>query len=169
MAATKTKAKVHVKTTTTKKVVTKDGRAPGQAILTPYLSTRNPETAIAFYVRAFGFKKGDVFTHEGKVKHAELTFGDVKIFLGPENPPECRSALTLGASPITLYFYVKDVDAVTKQAKSVGAKIAEAPKDQFWGDRTAVIVDPEGYNWMVATHTGKFSQPDFGGCGCSEK
>jgi hypothetical protein len=25
--------------------------------------------------------------------------------------------------------------------------------DMFWGDRCGAIVDPEGYIWMVATHT----------------
>jgi len=25
-------------------------------------------------------------------------------------------------------------------------------QDQFWGDRTGTIIDPEGYRWNIATH-----------------
>lgn len=39
-------------------------------------------------------------------------------------------------------------------AKAV--KLGATPKgpvsDMFWGDRCGVLVDPDGYTWMVATH-----------------
>ena len=27
-----------------------------------------------------------------------------------------------------------------------------ALQDQFWGDRTGTVIDPEGYKWTIATH-----------------
>ncbi len=168
MAATKTKTKVRVKTTPAKRVASNDPRQPGFSFINPCLSVKQPKREIEFLVRAFGFKKGETFSHEGNIVHADLKLGDNTIMLGLENPKLCKGALTLGGSPPSLYIYVKDVDATTKQAKSVGGKIVQEPADQFWGDRVAGIVDPEGYAWYVATHTGKFSNPDFGGC-CGDK
>jgi PhnB protein len=162
MAATKTAKKIK---TTTKKVTTKDGRQPGFASVNPCLSVANPAKEIQFLVRAFGFKKNDVCEHEGKIVHANLKFGECCVMLGQENPKFCKSALTLGGSPIGLYLYVKNVDATTKQAASVGGKVTQQPTDQFWGDRVSCIVDPEGYSWYLATYTGKFSEPDFSACG----
>jgi PhnB protein len=36
-------------------------------------------------------------------------------------------------------------------AQATGAKILLPVKDQFWGDRTARIMDPSGHVWTVAT------------------
>lgn len=165
MAATKTKVRKTAKLATVKPATTKDGRQPGFSFINPCFAVKNTKKEIEFLVRAFGFKKGDLCLHKGEIVHAELTLGDNKIMLGPENPKFNKSALTLGGSPMSLYIYVKDVDATTKQAKSVGGKITQQPADQFWGDRVASITDPEGLSWYVATFTGKYSEPDFSSCG----
>jgi uncharacterized glyoxalase superfamily protein PhnB len=43
-----------------------------------------------------------------------------------------------------LVFDVKDVDAEYKRIKSLGVPIAVAIRDEPWGDRHFVIVDPNG-------------------------
>jgi PhnB protein len=66
-----------------------------------------------------------------------------------------KSAKTLGGSPIGLWIYVEDADAVFNRALAAGATVAPGPmgqlQDQFWGDRCGTLVDPEGYNWTIAT------------------
>jgi PhnB protein len=73
--------------------------------------------------------------------------------LGPEMPKGgARSAKTIGASPVTLYLTVEKVDQVVAKAVKLGATLKGPVGDMFWGDRTGTIVDPEGYDWMIATH-----------------
>jgi len=67
-----------------------------------------------------------------------------------------KSPHALGGSPISLWVYVEDADALYKRATAAGAKPADGPMgqmaDQFWGDRCGSVVDPEGYTWTIATH-----------------
>ena len=56
-----------------------------------------------------------------------------------------------GSSPVVLYVYVEDVDRTVERAVAAGARIAMPLTNQFWGDRTAWIVDPSGHVWTLAT------------------
>ena len=58
--------------------------------------------------------------------------------------------------------YVPDADAAVANAVASGAKITMPLADQFWGDRSASIVDPFGHNWMVATHIEDPSPEEIG-------
>lgn len=53
---------------------------------------------------------------------------------------------------MTLCLTVENVDRVVTKAVKLGGKLAAAAMDQFWGDRTGTIIDPEGNAWMIATH-----------------
>src|SRR6266540_1232828 len=59
---------------------------------------------------------------------------------------------TLGGTPITLLFYVPDVDAQFAKAVAAGGTVKQALKDQFYGDRSGTITDPFGHIWTIATH-----------------
>jgi PhnB protein len=48
--------------------------------------------------------------------------------------------------------YVDDVDATIPHAVVAGAKLVQAIKDQFYGDRSGTLHDPFGPVWTVATH-----------------
>ena len=51
-----------------------------------------------------------------------------------------------------IHLQVEDVDAVLKQAVAAGAKITKPIKDEFYGDRSAMLEDPFGHKWPVVTH-----------------
>jgi PhnB protein len=121
--------------------------------LTTMLTVSDIKAASAFYQKAMGFaRRGPIMNGpDGKAMHAELRLRDTTLMLGPENP-QMRSAKSLGASPVTLYLTTENVDKLAAKAVKLGAQLAQPPMDQFWGDRTAVIVDPEGNTWMLATH-----------------
>jgi uncharacterized glyoxalase superfamily protein PhnB len=36
------------------------------------------------------------------------------------------------------------------KARTAGAGVSEA-EDRPWGDRTAMVTDPDGYRWVLAT------------------
>jgi PhnB protein len=56
------------------------------------------------------------------------------------------------ASPSFLYVYVDDVDATYRRALQAGAASIEEPQDVPYGDRRAMVKDPCGNDWQIATH-----------------
>jgi uncharacterized glyoxalase superfamily protein PhnB len=64
----------------------------------------------------------------------------------PSQPPAAD-----GSSPVVLFVYVEDVDRTLDRAVAAGAKVLVPLANQFWGDRTAWIVDPAGHVWTIAS------------------
>ena len=118
------------------------------------LTVTDVKSAAAFYQKAFGFeKRGIMDGPNGKAIHAELTLRGTTLMLGPEIPQMgSRSAKTLGGSPSTLYLLTENADKTVEKAIRLGATSKGPVMDMFWGDRCGTVVDPDGYNWMVATH-----------------
>ena len=118
------------------------------------LTVSDVKAAVAFYQKAFGFaKRGVMNGPDGKPIHAELTLRGTTLMLGPENPERgMRSAKTVGASPASLFLYVENVDKTVAKAAGLGATIRGEVMDMFWGDRCGMVVDPDGYGWMIGTH-----------------
>ncbi|MBI5160047.1 MAG: VOC family protein, partial [Micrococcales bacterium] len=52
---------------------------------------------------------------------------------------------TPGGGGVAPSFRVADVDAATASAVAVGARVVDAPADQPWGERQAVLHDPDGH------------------------
>ncbi|MBU5612985.1 VOC family protein [Geomonas azotofigens] len=120
--------------------------------------------AIDFYKNAFGaVERYAMPGPDGRgIMHAELQVGDSIIMMGDEFPGEnCKSAETLGASPISFYLYVDNVDAAFRRALEAGATEKMAVQEMFWGDRAGSLQDPFGYNWMLATHTRDLSPEEI--------
>jgi uncharacterized glyoxalase superfamily protein PhnB len=127
----------------------------------PYFVVKDADAAIAFYQTAFGFEKHMAMAGpDGKTGHAELRFRDSMIMLGPacssSEWPHKPPVLSKVASPITLYIYCDDVDALFARATAAGAKAIKPPQDQFYGDRTCTLEDPDGYWWSFATNVADF-------------
>ena len=122
--------------------------------VTPYLVVNDAARAIDFYKRAFGAQEhARMDAPGGKIGHAELKIGDSMIMLSDEMPQNgTRSPRSLGGSPVGIFLYVQDVDAVFKQAVSAGAMAEAQPADMFWGDRYGKLADPFGHQWSLATH-----------------
>ena len=127
----------------------------GYHSLTPSFTFKDSQKAIDFYKKAFNAKALDVFPNlSGRgIMHATLQIGDSIFMMGDEMGPQCKSAETLGATPISLWIYTENVDAFFKKAIQAGAQETMPVSEQFWGDRMGQLKDPFGYCWAVATKT----------------
>ena len=127
---------------------------PGYAGVTPYLIVRDAAQAIDFYKRAFGATEAlRLLYPDGKVAHAELAIGQGFVMLAEEMAEDgYRGPQALGGTPVSLLVYVPDVDAAFARAVAAGATAQRPVADQFYGDRSGVLVDPFGHVWSLATH-----------------
>ncbi len=122
---------------------------------TPYLIIKDAASAIEFYKKAFGATElMRMADPNGKVRHAEIKIGDSPFMITDESPefPEWLSPQSRGGTPVDIYLYVENVDAVFSQAIAAGAKELLPVKDQFYGDRSGGVTDPFGHVWYIATH-----------------
>jgi PhnB protein len=126
----------------------------GYHTVTPYLAVDDATEAIEYYTKAFGAKERvRMETPDGKVGHAELEIGDSLVMLSDPFPQaSTKPPNELGGTSVSVFLYVKDVDAVVKQAVDSGATVSMEVADQFWGDRFGSVRDPFGHLWSIATH-----------------
>jgi PhnB protein len=130
------------------------GVPEGYHTLTPYLAVKDAGRAIAFYAEAFGATEIFRLTEPGgtRIGHAELQIGDSRFMLSDEYPDfGALSPASIGGTPLTLHLYVPDADAVVARAARAGATVLRPVQDQFYGDRSGMILDPFGHKWNVAT------------------
>ena len=131
--------------------------------VTPHLVLDNAAAAIDWYKRAFGAEElGRSLGPDGKIMHAEIRIGNSHLYLN-DVMHGAKSPKALGGSPIGLWIYTEDADALFSRALEAGAQVLGGPmgqmQDQFWGDRCGMLVDPEGYHWTIATRKEDFT-PD---------
>src|SRR5262245_28664644 len=127
--------------------------------VTPYLIVKDADAALAFYKKAFGFEEKVAMPGpDGKLMHAEVKWRDCVIMFGPEGPTHpAKSPRTLGVrSPVGIYVYCDDVDALYRRALDAGAVSDRPPQDQFYGDRTCTVTDPDGHSWSFGTNVADF-------------
>jgi uncharacterized glyoxalase superfamily protein PhnB len=122
--------------------------------ITPHLVVRGVARAIEFYRRAFG--ADELYRNtapDGRaIMHAELLLGDSRFLVNDEFPDwGVLAPPSLGGSPVTLHLYVEDVDAVFQSAVDAGAEVVMPVADAFWGDRYAIVKDPFGHRWSIAS------------------
>jgi PhnB protein len=125
----------------------------GQQRLSPYLIAKSADQAIRFYVEVFGARERYRLAEpSGKIGHAELEIGGSVLMIADEYPDfGALSPVTIGGTPVNLHLYVADVDATVARAVAAGATLLRAVKDEFFGDRTGMVVDPAGHRWHLAT------------------
>jgi PhnB protein len=131
---------------------------------TPYLILRDAARAIEFYKQAFGAT--ELTRHadpSGKIRHAEIRIGSSPLMLTDEWPdfPAWQSPQSRGGTPVHIYLYVEDADAVFARAIQAGATQLLPMQDQFYGDRSGGVTDPFGHVWYIATHVEDLSEEEM--------
>ena len=114
----------------------------GWHCVTPRLVSEDPRRLVQFLK--------DVFDAEGEFgddRPAQMRIGDSIVLVG--------DAKVRRAVPGFLYVYVKDADATYERAMRGGSISLEEPEDMPYGDRRAMIRDPFGNDWQIATYKGR--------------
>ena len=127
----------------------------GHHTVTPHLIMDHATQAIDWYKKALGaVEVVRSAGPDGKIMHAELRIGDSLIMLN-DAMGGGKGPAAIGGSPVSLWIYVEDCDALFNRAVAAGAQVPPGPMgqmaDQFWGDRSGTFSDPHGYTWTIAT------------------
>ena len=131
---------------------------------TPYLIAKNAAGAIEFYKKAFGATELEIIADaSGAIRHGEFKIGDSPFMITDESPdyPAWLSPLSRGGTPVHIYLYVEDADAVFNRAIEAGAKELLPVQDQFYGDRSGGLTDPFGHVWYIATRIAEVSPEEI--------
>lgn len=136
------------------------GVPDGYHTITPSLTLANGAQTIEWYKKALGAEElGRSVGPDGKIMHAEVKIGDSRVMMN-DAMMGGKTAKDFGGSPVTMWLYVEDCDAVFNRAVSAGATVEMAVADHFWGDRGGSILDPEGYRWWIATRKEDLTQEE---------
>lgn len=131
--------------------------------VTPYVTIRGAADAIEFYKQAFGaeeiFRWADP---DGHIRHAEVVIGDSPVMFTDEAPEFGMSGpQSPGGSPVHMFLYVEDADAVFDRAIAAGATELMPVEDSQDGDRRGGVTDPFGHVWYIGTHIEDISREDL--------
>ncbi|WP_137990156.1 VOC family protein [Streptomyces vilmorinianum] len=119
----------------------------------PTLTYDDAHAAIAQLTEAFGFTRTAVYEGEdGKVMHAELSYGNGMVMLGSKGTGSEFDKLTEKSGPVGVYVHVDDVDEHHARAVAHGIEIVMPPTDQDYGSRDYIARDAEGNVWSFGTY-----------------
>jgi PhnB protein len=129
--------------------------AQGYPRVVPYVRYLDPAAAVLWLAEVLGAAEALRMTlPDGRIGHAELTIGNAVIALGLalERPPDVGGPVTRSTLRTMVLVFVDDVDQAVERATRYGGSVIDAPADQRWGLRQAIISDPEGYLWEPSSH-----------------
>jgi len=137
-----------------KPMITVKSIPEGVQAVFPMLVCQSPEAEMNFCAVAFGAveqvrRPGP----DGSPIHIAMRINDAFLVVQSEFPDTVASRAPIpdGSSPVVIFVYVADVDQAVERAVAMGARILMPAQNQFWGDRTARIIDPSGHVWTVAS------------------
>lgn len=122
-------------------------------MIIPMLVCRNGAAEVEFCKAAFGAEElSRRAAPDGTLVHATLQIGPSMLMIHGEftHLASCSPQLD-GSSPVVIYLYVEDADAVIERAVLAGASVLITAMDQPWGDRVGRIMDPSGHVWNIAS------------------
>ena len=111
------------------------------------LATPDPDAALAFYAKLFGWSK------QGAMPMGAM--GDYIFFGSSENdrPGAIMSSETTGAEPKWMtYFQVADIDAAIAKIEAGGGKLLQGPDEIPGGSFSIKVTDAEGHQVGFVGH-----------------
>ncbi|WP_375498476.1 VOC family protein [uncultured Jatrophihabitans sp.] len=119
----------------------------------PTLRANDAPALIRFLVDVVGFEETVVYTDDGIVHHAQLSWPlGGGVMLGSVRPD---STWSLPPGTFGAYVVVDDADAAFARVRDGGADIIDELHDTDYGSRDFAIRDPEGNRWSFGTYRGE--------------
>ena len=110
----------------------------GWHTVTPRIIVHGAEALVEFVKNVFGASG----RYQSQAP-AELRLGDSIIMISDAGVRDPMTAC--------LYVYVESADVTWQRAIEAGARSIESPVDTPYGDRRAMVEDPWGNTWQIAT------------------
>ena len=136
----------------------------GYRTATTCLTVFDVDSAVGFYQAAFA---AEILTRhagadEAVALQATIKIGNSIIALNREVPElGVLSPASLGACINQVHLYVNDVDTSWERAIEAGAQAHTPLSDAYWGDRTGMLMDGNGYLWSMASKIENLSQDEI--------
>jgi uncharacterized glyoxalase superfamily protein PhnB len=136
----------------------KNRSVPTDTIL-PHVLYQNIDAAIAWLIRAFGFK--EYYRYGEPVSGAQMRFGNATIQLSRAKPGSLSPA-QLGYGTQSLTVFVEDIEAHFNRTKSTDATLVEDLHETVYGELQYAVKDLEGHLWIFSRHARDLSPKEWG-------
>lgn len=123
----------------------------------PCLSYDDPDAALEFMKKAFGFEETLVVRDENDptvFHHAEVRFPEGGGVMFGSRSRE-GSIIDIPSGVGCVYVVTDDPDQLFDRATSVGATLVQGLRDEDYGSRGFTVRDPEGVYWSFGTYRGE--------------
>lgn len=112
----------------------------------PILTVKDVERSLRFYRDGLGGEVIIAQPPDGRPSFVALGFGGFYLGIGALGRPMMHEeeVYPAGGHRIELRFNVPDVDMAVAELAADGFEIVTAPTDRDWGERNAVVRDPDG-------------------------
>lgn len=114
----------------------------------PILTTPDLERSLGFYRDLLGGEVTYRFPEKGESVYVGMRLGSSDLGIGKQDGPG-----VLVNDRVTLWVYADDLDAGLARLRRGGVVVLEEPVDQPWGERMAVVADPDGNRVIIASRT----------------
>lgn len=115
----------------------------------PILTADDLPVTAEFYVGLLGAVQTYEFRGEGgRLGYIGLQLGTSHLGIGQNTEPP-GAGHRGGVQRSTLCVYTEDCDAAVAHLRGHGVPVVAEPVDQVWGERMAVVADPDGSEVII--------------------
>jgi PhnB protein len=114
------------------------------------LTVKDLSRSLKWYTEIMGFTKARDFERDGKVTGAALVAGDVEISINQDDGKKGKDRV-LGQGFSMRLTTTQSIDDIAARVKAAGGTLESEPADMPWGARIFVVIDPDGYRFVVST------------------
>jgi lactoylglutathione lyase len=112
----------------------------------PILTARDLSASLRFYRDLLGGTVDFQFPPEGEPAYVSVRLGSSTVGIGAQDQPGDPAN-----DRIALWVYATECDAAVERLRAAGVPVLQEPAGQPWGERMAIVSDPDGNRVIVAS------------------
>lgn len=131
---------------------------PGQVM--PIIAVGSVDQTRSFYVERLGFDHMmGMLGKDGQLDFCTVVLGGARVMFARAQDGSAAPNPASGKQPVEIYLEVGDVAGYHDTLKNKGVMITEPLTEQWWGDRTFKVLDPNGYEIWFYQSVGEPKPP----------